>query len=191
MLSCLKNQKKWRVLQLRKHTRELQNELSNKNELNSIVVNENNFLKQDLIESEMKYDNDDNLNNTDEINDKPAMENETTSNKNKDEEEMYYVKARAYKHTTPSSGWKDFGTGAIKLLHNKSTEKHQLLLQNEQSGKLIINISVVKGMKVKTNEKFIMLVAAMDETIGPESFIFEVGESNVDAFMKHLNDIVK
>jgi len=130
-------------------------------------------------------------NNVAPINDKPAMENETTSNKSKDEEEIYHAKARAYKDTIPSSGWKDFGTGTIKLLHNKSTGKHQLLLREEQLGKPIINISIVKGMTVTNNKNFIMLVAVMDKTIGPESFMFKVGKSNVDAFMKHLNYIVK
>jgi len=130
-------------------------------------------------------------NNIAPINDNPVMENETTSNKNMDEEEMYHAKARAYKDTIPSSGWKDFGTGTIKLLHNKSTDKYQLLLREEQLGKPIINVSIVKGMKVTNNKNFIMLMAVMDKTIGPESFIFKVGKSNVDAFMKHLNDIVK
>lgn len=130
-------------------------------------------------------------NNVAPINDNPVMENKTTSNENKDEEEIYHTKARAYKDTIPSTGWKDFGTGAIKLLHNKSTDKYQLLLRNEQLGKPIINISIVKGMKVTNNKNFIMLVAVMDKTIGRESFMFKVGKSNVDAFMKHLNDIVK
>jgi len=130
-------------------------------------------------------------NNIAPINDKPVMENETTSNKNMDEEEIYHAKARAYKDTIPSSGWKDFGIGTIKLLHNKSTGKHQLLLREEQLGKPIVNISIAKGIAVTNNKNFVMLVAVMDKTIGPESFMFQVGKSNVDAFMKHLNDVVK
>ena len=71
------------------------------------------------------------------------------------------------------------------------TDKYQLLVREANLGNVIANFLVGKGMKIVKQKNFVLLVAVMDETVGPERFMLKVNLANVEELFRHLNDIVK
>ena len=139
--------------------------------------------------------------------------NETVGSNDNEGKVICNMKAKIYKDSIPSTEWKDFGkirsnaspdkqfpssrvltkyswigTGNLKLIQK---DKYQLLVREANLGKPIVNILISKGMKIIKEKNFIMLVAVMDEIVGPEKFMFKVNLNNIDKLFGHLNDIVK
>ena len=68
-----------------------------------------------------------------------------------DEEILYKSRARLYRYVDPE--WKEKGRGELKILLNKETGKHRLLMRRDQIKKLCCNHFVTPDMTLKPFQK--------------------------------------
>ncbi|KAJ3891075.1 hypothetical protein GG344DRAFT_77278 [Lentinula edodes] len=77
------------------------------------------------------------------------------------EETIHSIRSKAFrmkKADEGTSGWADMGTGVLRVKKNKSTGQRRLLLRNSNTGKIIINFNIYKGLQPTVNKKALMFV---------------------------------
>ena len=65
------------------------------------------------------------------------------------EEVLFNENAKAYRLDNVAKQWKERGKGEIKILKNRQTGQHRIIMRREQVKKLIINHTFIAGMELK------------------------------------------
>ncbi|SCU82577.1 LANO_0B06788g1_1 [Lachancea nothofagi CBS 11611] len=99
------------------------------------------------------------------------------------EESVYQVNAKLYQLTDLKEGWKERGVGALHVNLNRHTGKGRLVMRSRGILKVIMNVSLVKGVAVHkgfpaslNGEKFIRIVT-VDHEKTPVQYAVKTGKA--------------
>lgn len=98
------------------------------------------------------------------------------------EETIYQVNAKLYQLSDFEEGWKERGVGAIKVNQNSNTEKARLIMRSRGILKVILNLPLIKGIKIQRgfpgslqSEKFVRVISVNDNK-APVQYAFKTGK---------------
>jgi hypothetical protein len=99
-------------------------------------------------------------------------------------------KAKILEFKKDEKRWADKGVHPLKILVNKSNNSARILVRNE-IGKIVLNSSLYKGMKVQPQETKgkktgVLLSLQVDSSMS--QFLLKVNAQKVDDFIKALED---
>lgn len=104
---------------------------------------------------------------------------EAERNSDPDYNTLYDVKKVKF-YAMEGGKWKGFATGPLRIEQHVSLGSRRMVLRDGQSGKVHLNMSIVKGMDFKKSEKgtgaklktFICFIGIRNADVGCESFMF-------------------
>ncbi|GAK68088.1 pH domain-like protein [Moesziomyces antarcticus] len=122
---------------------------------------------------------------------KPLLEvNEDTKTGEEDEETIHSIRAKLYTMADDQS-WKERGTGTLRVNVPKHSarDKARLVMRADGVLRVILNVSLFKGMKCELHEKFVRIVAFEDAK--PVHYAIKMSNpNNAAALMDVLDEFV-
>ena len=89
-------------------------------------------------------------------------------------------------------------SGVLRLYRTKATQKCKLVVRTKQVGKVMLNIEIYKDMVFKkedvpkkNNIKQVVFMAMKDPEVGLEKFTIRIAATEVDAFVRKLEEMAK
>ena len=88
-----------------------------------------------------------------------------------DEDKMFEEKAMLYRFDKVGSDWKERGSGVLKILKNKETQRCRILMRRNQTYKVCANHYILPHLELKphTGSDRAMIWSAVDFADGTES----------------------
>ncbi|KAG0671032.1 hypothetical protein C6P45_001319 [Maudiozyma exigua] len=113
------------------------------------------------------------------------------------EETVFQVNAKLYKLINMKEGWKERGTGVIKVNKDSKSDKSRVIMRTRTVLKVILNLPIVKGITLMKgfpgslqSEKFIRIIG-IDENNKPVTYALKTGkEETSEELYKSINDLI-
>lgn len=103
-----------------------------------------------------------------------------------DEEVLHEIRAKALQWS--SKEWQTRGVGPLRVLKHKDTGAARILLRADPSGTIVLNKSLLAGVKYDINEKTIKFPAAGDTGKGLETWLLQL---KTPQFAQDLGEILE
>lgn len=110
-----------------------------------------------------------------------------------DEEVLYKVRAKLFRFDGDAKEWKERGTGDVKFLKNKTTNKVRLLMRRDKTLKVCANHIIASEYVLKPNvgsdRSWVYACTADVSEGGPEAFTFAIrfgSKENADKFKEQF-----
>lgn len=113
------------------------------------------------------------------------------------EETIYQANAKLYQLIDFKTGWKERGVGVAKLNKDRKSEKARIIMRTRTVLKVILNLSLVKGITVQKgfpgslqSEKFLRIIG-IDENNRPVTFALKTGkEETTEELYKQIDSLI-
>lgn len=112
---------------------------------------------------------------------------------------VFQANAKLYQLSDLKSGWKERGTGNIKLNEDPNTKKARIVMRSRGILKVILNLPLIKGFSIQkgfpgslNGEKFVRIIA-IDDNKHPVQYALRIGkeETASELYDKIINLIPK
>lgn len=90
---------------------------------------------------------------------------------------VYEVRAKAQKFVTEGDSkgsWAVKGMGPLRILKHKDTQASRILMRQDPTGAIVVNKSILGGIKYKSSAKTVKVITAADSGEGMETFVLQV-----------------
>lgn len=111
-----------------------------------------------------------------------------------DEEVLFKVRAKLFKFFADSNEWKERGTGDVKFLKHKESEKVRILMRRDKTLKVCANHLISKDYELKPNigsdRSWVYTVTADVSEGEPEAATLAIrfgNKENADKFKEHFD----
>lgn len=111
------------------------------------------------------------------------------------EETIYQINAKLYQLSDLKEGWKERGVGIVRVNTNSKTEKSRLIMRSRGILKVILNLPLIKGIKIQKgfpgslqSEKFIRMIS-VDDNKAPIQYAIKTGKA--ETISELYDNIVK